>query len=100
MPAGDIDRYPTWVDDRPDLFCDGTFEVSLTALPGTAMRLELLDGDHVLDTAVSRDGSAATAAATEGGCLSDDSPTLSVQVGWVGDARSAEPYVLSRTGSF
>jgi len=100
VPAGDIDRYPTAVRDRPDLFCDGTLEVSLTAPAGTAMRVEVLAGQEVLDTAVSRSGAPATVVVTEGGCLSDDTTTLTTRVSWVGDARSAEPYELSRRGSF
>jgi predicted Ser/Thr protein kinase len=100
VPAGDIDRYPTPVPDRADLFCDGTVEVSLTAPAGTAMRLDLLAGDELVDTAVSRDGETATVAAVEPGCLTDDTATLTTRVSWVGDARSAEPYELTRSGSF
>lgn len=100
VPAGDIDRYPTPVSDRADLFCDGTVEVSLTAPAGTAMRLDLLAGDELLDTAVSRDGATATVAAVEPGCLTDDTATLTARVSWVGDTRSAGSYELNRSGSF
>ncbi len=100
VPAGDIDRYPTEVGDGFDLFCDGTFTVALTAPAGTSMRLEVLDGDDVVDTAVSRDGRPASVSLYETDCFGDDSTELVTRVSWVGDARSADPYRLERRGSF
>jgi hypothetical protein len=100
VPSGDVDRYPTRVDDTFDLFCDGVFTVALTAPAGTSMRLDLLDGDTVLDTAVSRDAGRVAITLGEPGCFTDDSTELTTRVSWVGDARSAEPYLLERRGSF
>lgn len=100
VPAGDVDRYPTRIEDTFDLFCDGAFTVSLTAPAGTSMRLDAVDGETVLDTTVSRDGARATLTLGEPDCFVDDGTELTTRVSWVGDARSAEPYLLERRGSF
>jgi hypothetical protein len=100
VPADDVDSYPTPVRDNLDLLCDGTFRVSLTAPPGTAMRLEVLAGTNLVDSAVSRDGEAATLTLVEPSCFGDDTGTLTTRVRWVGAARSGESYELTRSGSF
>ncbi len=56
VPTDDIDRYPFHVTDSFQLFCDGSASVTLTAPDGVAMRVEVVDGDTPLGTAVSRDG--------------------------------------------
>lgn len=100
VPSGDVDRYPTRVDDTFDLFCDGALTVSLTAPAGTSMRLDAVDGETVVDTTVSRDGARATLTLVEPDCFGDDGTELTTRVSWVGDARSADPYLLERRGSF
>ncbi|MCC5950834.1 MAG: serine/threonine protein kinase [Acidimicrobiia bacterium] len=101
VPADDVDRYPTVVEDRWQLLCDGTLHVSLTAPGGVSMRLDVLDrGGEVLGTTVSSNGRRSTVSLREPSCAQDDSTTLTVQVRWEGDERSAEPYVLERSGSW
>ncbi|WP_307781183.1 serine/threonine-protein kinase [Rhabdothermincola sediminis] len=100
VPGADVDRYPVPVQDRFQLFCDGTFQVTLAGPAGAAARLELYDGSELLGGKVSRDGSPVTVSVPEPNCLTDDSTELTAQVSWDGDARSAAPYRLTRTGSF
>lgn len=104
VPRDDVDRFPTPVTDEGfDVFCRSSFEVELTAPPGTVMRLRVLDADGaVLGQGVSYDDTAAVVSVTDPDCfvLSDDSTTLTTEVSWVGEARSAKPYRLSRSGSF
>ncbi|MEJ5254529.1 MAG: serine/threonine-protein kinase [Acidimicrobiales bacterium] len=100
VPDDDVDRYPVTVDDRLQLLCDGTFEVTLTAPAEVAMRVELYDGTKLLRTNVSRDGRSATVSLREPSCLADDSTELIVQVSWEGRQRTAAGYRLERSGSF
>ena len=100
VPASDIDRYPFHVSDSFQLFCDGALHVNLTAPAGVSMRLELVENGTPRTSVVSTDGRTATATLDDPSCWSDDSTDLQARVSWVGDARSAEPYRLSRSGSF
>jgi hypothetical protein len=100
VPVGDIDRYPLRVTDSFQLFCDGAASVELTAPRGVAMRLEVLDGDTPLGSAVSRDGDPAVVDLPDPSCLGDDTADLEARVSWVGEARSASPYQLERSGNY
>jgi len=64
------------------------------------MRIDVVDGDTPVGTAVSRDGTPATVDLPDPSCLSDDATDLQARVSWVGDARSASPYRLARAGSY
>lgn len=100
VPESDQDRYSLAVEDHFHLLCDGTLRVSLTAPAGTAMRVEIRDGDEVLASATSRNGVPAEAVATERWCLGSDAGTYDVAVTSEGPGRSAAAYVLSASGSF
>lgn len=100
VPADDVDRYPFHVDDHFHLTCDGTLVVGVTGPAGTAVRLEVLQGASVLGQAVSTDGAPAKVSLVEPSCLADDSADLVARVSWVGDARSAAGYTLTRSGSY
>ncbi len=100
VPTDDIDRYPFHVSDSFQLFCDGSASVTLTAPAGVSMRLDVVDGDAPIGTAVSRDGKPATVELPDPSCLGDDSTDLQARVSWVGDPRSATPYTLERAGSY
>jgi eukaryotic-like serine/threonine-protein kinase len=100
VPADDVDRYPTPVSDNFQLLCNGVFQVTLISPAGTSVRVELLEGDRVLGQAVSTNGSRAKVSLEEPSCGGDDSATLTTQVSWVGEERSAGSYTLERSGSF
>jgi hypothetical protein len=100
VPHDDDDRYPTSVGDSFQVLCDGQFTVTLRAPSGVSMRLELLQGERVVGTAVSTNGARATVRLTEQDCGGDDSVTLTTRVSWEGEARSGAVYELERSGSF
>lgn len=100
VPDLDTDSYPFKVFDKFQLLCDGSLKVTLTAPMGVSMRLEIIDGTQVIGTTVSSDGAPSTVALVEPSCMGDDTVNLIARVSWVGNARSAEPYVITRSGSF
>ena len=101
VPADDTDRYPMWVEDEGDLFCSNTLTVRLVAPAGTALRVELLDGDdEVIGEAVSADGLPGEIEVSDPSCFRSDAGDHVVVVSPMGSDRSAEPYILERTGSF
>ena len=100
VPANDLDSYRLPVDDKAQIFCDGAVHVTLTSPPGVSQKLTVLRGGDVVGTAVSGDGSEATVSVKDPHCGSNDTGTLRVRVSSVGSDRSAEDYVLTRSGSF
>jgi riboflavin synthase alpha subunit len=88
------------VGDGAQLLCDGRFTVRLTAPPGMALRLEVLDGEEVLGESTSADGIAGTVTVREEQCLSSDARTLTARVSAIGSDRTAGSYRLERAGSF
>ena len=56
MPRDDVDTFAMDVGDGYQLLCDGSFTVTITAPAGMTIRLEVLDGDEVVDEATSADG--------------------------------------------
>jgi len=100
VPTDDVDRYPFHVDDHFHLTCDGTLVVALTGPAGASVRLEVLQGTTLLGQAVSANGAPTRVSLVEPSCLEDDSTDLVARVSWVGDARSAAGYTLTRTGSY
>ena len=100
VPADEMDRYPFHLGDHFQLLCDGTAEVTLTAPVGVAMRLEVLRGTTPLATAISTDATPATVALHDPDCLADDGADLVARVSWVGQARTAADYRLSRSGTY
>ncbi len=100
VPADDMDRYPFHLSDHFQLLCDGHAEVTLTAPAGAAMRLEVLQGTTPLGTAISTDARPATVELHDPDCLADNGTDLVARVSWVGEARTAAPYHLTRKGSY
>jgi hypothetical protein len=100
VPADDVDEYPFEVGDHLQLTCNGAITLTLTAPKGVSMRLEVLDGNDVLGTAVSADGEPGVAQIDDPSCLGDDSGTFVARVTSIGSDRSAKDYTVTRTGSF
>ncbi len=98
VPATDVDRYPLPVKVRAHLFCDGGTRVTLTAPDGVSMRLALLNGQTVLDSATSTNGRPASATLASHDCFGASDGDLVAQVSWVGTARSGANYTLDRSG--
>lgn len=101
VPADDLDRYPLRVSDEGDIGCNNTLRLTITAPAGTALRLELLDDDgEVVGETVSADGVTGELAVSDPRCFRNDAGDYTAVVTPSGSDRSAEPYVLTRSGSF
>ncbi|WP_436795347.1 protein kinase domain-containing protein [Actinospongicola halichondriae] len=101
VPRDDTDRYPLRVEDEGDLLCNNTLRLRLTAPAGTTLRLVLVDSrDRVLGEAVSADGVTGEIAVSDPRCFQSDSGDYAAVVTPTGTDRSAENYVLERSGSF
>jgi hypothetical protein len=98
VPADAVDVYPFRVDHSLNLFCDNVLRVTLTAPPGATMRLDVLSEGETLGTAVSTDGVAATVSLDQPDCFGNTNRDLEARVGWVGEARTGEAYLLTRSG--
>lgn len=102
VPADDVDAWPTPVTDTFNLRCDGRLTITFTAPAEVSQRVTVLaeDGDE-LGTGVSADAVPVEVSVIEpGGCFVDDTQTLTVEVTSAGTDRTAEPYTLTRRGSF
>jgi hypothetical protein len=100
VPADDVDRYPTPVDDDFQLLCDGQFAVTLVAPAGGSMQVDLIVDGEIVDSAVSSGGQKATVTADDSACFTSEDRTVVTRVSWAGDVRTSEPYELRRSGSF
>jgi hypothetical protein len=100
VPAGDVDRYPTPVDDDFQLLCDGAFKITLVAPAGVSMRVDLLVGGEIVDTSVSSDERPATVRADDSSCFTSEDRDVIARVSWAAEARTSAPYELRRSGSF
>jgi len=101
VPADDVDRYLVPVDDDGDLLCDGTLRLVLVAPARTALRLVLRDdADAAVAETTSADGVPGELAVEEPRCFQDDAGTYVAEVQPIGTDRSAESYVLTRSGGF
>ena len=101
VPATDVDHYPLHVNDSGDLGCNNTLRLTITAPAGTAVRLELRDdGDDLVAETTSADGVPGDIAVHDPRCFRDDSGDFVAVVSSSGSDRSAEDYVLTRSGSF
>lgn len=101
VPAADTDEYPLTVADAGDVGCNNTLRVQIVAPAGTAVRLELHDADGaVLGETVSADGVAGEIAVRDPRCFRSDDGTYTAVVTSSGSDRSADNYVLTRTGGF
>ena len=100
VPRDDEDTFSVRVSDNPQLLCDGQLHLTLTAPRGTSLRLEVLEGDEVIDETASTDGIPATLDLREPDCFRDDTTTLTARVIPIGSDRSATTYSLERRGSY
>jgi hypothetical protein len=98
VPADAVDRYPFRVAHSFNLFCNNTLRVELTAPVGATMRVEVLRDDDILGSAVSADGETARVSLDQPDCFGNTDRDLVAQVRWVGDRRTGEPYLLTRSG--
>ena len=98
VPVDAVDRYPFRVDHSLNLFCDNVLKVNLTAPAGATMRLDVLSEGVVLGTAVSTDALLATVALDQPDCFGNTNRDLEARVSWVGEGRTGDPYVLTRSG--
>ena len=101
VPEGDFDRYPLTIDDAADLGCDNTFRLRIVAPPGTSLRITLTDDEGTsFGEATSSDGTPGELAVQDPRCFQDDGGGFVAEVSPIGSDRSAESYILTRSGSF
>jgi hypothetical protein len=100
VPRDDVDTFSMAVGDGSQLFCDGVFVVRITAPQGMTVRLEVLDGDEVLDETTSADGVPSSVELPEADCFFSDARTLTARVSPIGTDRSGGTYRIERFGSF
>ena len=101
VPAGDVDTYAMAIQDHLAVFpfCTAEIDVSLTAPPGVADRIRILEKGTVVASATSSDGVPAVAAFPKPDCLPTHTGTYQVQVTSVSGSSTAD-YRLERTGSW
>jgi hypothetical protein len=100
VPRDDVDTFSMDVGDGSQILCDGRFVVRITAPEGMTVRLEVLDGDEVLEQTTSADGVPSSVEVREQDCLFSDARTLIARVSPIGTDRSAGTYRIERSGSF
>ena len=101
VPEDDADRYPLDIDDAGDIGCNNTFRLRIVAPPGTSLRVTLTDDEGTsFGDATSSDGTPGELAVEDPRCFQDDGGGFVVEVGPIGSDRSAESYILTRSGSF
>lgn len=100
VPRDDVDTFAMAVGDGYQLLCDGRFTVLITAPAGMTVRLEILDGDELLDQTTSSDGVASRVTLDDPDCLFSDARTLTAKVSPIGSDRTGATYTLERAGSF
>jgi hypothetical protein len=100
VPRDDVDTFAMDVGDGYQLLCDGRFTVTLTAPPGMTLRLEVLDGDVLLDQTTTADGLPSSITLQDPDCVFSDATTLTARVSAIGSDRTGAAYTLERRGSF
>ncbi len=101
VPEGDLDLYPLDIDDAGDLGCNNTFRLRIVAPPGTSLRVALADDEGTsFGDATSSDGTPGELAVKDPRCFQDDGGAFVAEVTPIGSDRSAESYILTRSGSF
>ncbi len=98
VPVDAVDIYPFRVDHSLNLFCDNVLKVNITAPTGATMRLDVLSEGAVLGTAVSTDAVPATVSLDQPDCFGNTNRDLEARVSWVGESRTADAYLLTRSG--
>jgi len=101
VPADDVDRYLVRIEDEADLGCNNTFRLRVVAPSGLSLRLALYDDDGALvGEATSADGIPAEISLQDPRCFRGDAADYVAEVTATGTDRTAEGYVLTRSGSF
>ena len=101
VPADDVDRYPLVIRDELDVGCNNTFRLRVVAPPGLSLQLTLLDADgEVVGQTTSADGIAGEISVRDPRCFRSDDGEYLAEVTATGSDRSADLYVLTRSGSF
>jgi hypothetical protein len=102
VPRDDVDRYPLVIEDPAQHLCAGEVEITLEAPPEMTLVLEVVDhSGTVVAEDVADEGVPATVVLGGAQCDADaDRASFEVVVRADGPVRTAEPYVLTRTGSF
>lgn len=101
VPEDDLDLYPLIIDDALDIGCNNTFRLRIVAPPGVSLRVVLSDAaGEPLGEATSSDGTPGELAVQDPRCFQDDGGGYVAEVTPVGSDRSAESYILTRSGSF
>ena len=98
VPPNTTDSFPTHVAGHALDLCWGALHVTLTAPAGTAERLQVLQGTTVVASALSADGTPATASVAKPSCFGSDSEELTVTVTGVAATGAAADtdFTLSR----
>ena len=101
VPADDIDLFPMTIDDAGDIGCNNTFRLRIVAPPGVSLRVVLTDDEGTpFGEATSSDGTPGELAVQDPRCFQDDGGGFVAEVTPIGTDRSAESYILTRSGSF
>jgi hypothetical protein len=100
VPADDVDRYTADVDDHLHHLCDGVIALTLEAPEGMVLGFEVYEGDELVEQATSVHGTPAVILLTEQECGTRDETTFDLVISPIGGDRVAEPYTLTRSGSF
>jgi hypothetical protein len=102
VPAYTADTFVTHVSGHATSLCWGTLNVTITAPAGTAEKLTVSKGDRPLATALSADGTPATASVDKPSCLGSDSEELTVTVTALAanGASVASDFTLTRDGGW
>lgn len=101
VPADDTDTYFMNVDDDLDVFCDGELYVELTSPSSTTQRIEVWMDDELLASGTSDDGDPLELAVEEPTCMfGDDEGRLELRISSVGEARSADSYLIEVSGGW
>lgn len=99
VPTDDVDRYPTPLSDSFQILCNGVFEVTLSAPPNAAMRVDLFVDGEIVDSAVANGDRVGTVMAHDPSCFTTEEPEVFTRVSWAGDTRTSDSYELRRSGS-
>ena len=101
VPADDVDQYPLSIRDELDLGCNNAFRLRIVAPDGLSLQVSLLDDDgDVVGQTTSADGIAGEIAVRDPRCFLGDDGDYVAEVSATGSDRTAEGYVLTRSGSF
>ena len=98
VPRDDVDRFTLPTDDR-GILCNGRITISLSAPEGMDLELRVVrdDGEVRIEEVAGGDSGSVSVGER---CYVASDGELTVTVGAVGEARTGDPYTLSRDGSF